>query len=82
MAGTPVAMMQKTLGELATRIELDRILNPEQDLVSEKYQQLLELQMKAIMTLNKVGDKTITHKVALEDDREMRAPMFIDVKEN
>lgn len=80
LAGTPVAMMQKTLAELATRIELDRIVNPGQDLVDDKYTDLVDLQIKALKTLHSMGDKTITQNVTIRDDREMRAPKFIDVE--
>lgn len=81
MAGTPGAMMQKTLGELATRIELDRMINPEADLVSEKYQDLVELQMKAIKTLSSL-EKNITVTVQNKDDGFMGGMPFIDVEDD
>lgn len=80
MAGEPVAMMQKTMAELATRIEVDRIVNPEQDLVSEKYQKLLELQMKALKTQASL-EKKITIDVQNSDDRTMSFD-FIDVEDS
>jgi hypothetical protein len=79
MAGTPVAMMQKTLAELQTRIELDRMMNPEEDLVSEKYVDLLDTQMRALKTLSSIEGKTVNHKVQVQDDKEMRFQDFIDV---
>lgn len=80
MAGQPAVMMQKTMAELSTRIELDRIINPEQDLVSDKYQQLIELQMKALKTQASL-EKKVTLNVQNADDRSMNFD-FIDVEES
>jgi hypothetical protein len=79
LAGTPVAMMQKTLAELQTRIELDRMMNPEEDLVSDKYVDLLDTQMRALKTVAQLEGKTTTHKVQIQDDKEMKFTDFIDV---
>jgi hypothetical protein len=80
MSGEPAAMMQKSLAELATRIELDRIINPDADLVSDKAITLIETQMKAIKMLhsmNKVSN-VVVHRA---DDRDMKFTTFIDVEE-
>lgn len=80
LAGDPAAMMQKTMGELATRIELDRILNPESDLVSEKYQTLVDLQIKAIKAQAALN-KSSTILVQKSDDSMMNFD-FIDVEDS
>lgn len=80
MAGDPAAMMQKTMAEMSTRIELDRIINPDtEDLVSEKYKDLVELQMKAIKTLNSLAP-SVTHNINIKDDNSMKFAKFIDVE--
>jgi hypothetical protein len=79
MAGDPATMMQKSLAELATRIELDRVINPETDLVSDKYRELLDLQMKAIKTLHSI-DKQSSANIHKHDDGQMKFADFIDVE--
>ena len=80
LAGDPAAMAQKMIGEYATRIELSRIMNPEQDLVSEDSQKLFELMLKAMKTqasLNK-GSSILIQK----SDDSMMAFDFIDVEDS
>jgi len=80
MAGEPAAMMQRTMAELATRIELDRKINPEADLVSDKYQKLLDLQMKALKTQASL-DKKFNVQIQQADDKVMNFA-FIDVEDS
>ncbi len=80
MAGEPAAMMQKTMAELATRISLDRIMNPEADLVSEKYQKLVDLQIKALKAQASL-DKKISLNVQGYDDKAVSFE-FIDVEDS
>lgn len=80
LAGDPAAMMQKTMGELATRIELDRIMNPESDLVSEKYQTLVDLQIKAIKAQAALN-KSSTVLIQKTDDSMMNFD-FVDVEDS
>ena len=81
MAGQPVAMTQQLLAELMTRIQVDRTINPEKDLLSDKYMELLDQMRKTITLLSKTQDKTVTHNVNVMDDRSMVMPKFIDVDE-
>lgn len=80
MAGEPAAMMQKTMAELATRISIDRIMNPEADLVSEKYQKLVDLQIKALKAQASL-DKKISLNVQGYDDKAVSFE-FIDVEDS
>jgi len=80
LAGEPAAMMQKTMAELATRISIDRVMNPEADLVSEKYQKLVELQIKALKAQASL-DKKISLNVQGYDDKAVSFD-FIDVEDS
>lgn len=68
------------LAELKTRIDLDRVINPEQDLVSDKYVNLLDQMRKTIDLVRKTKDKKIVHEVQKLDDGSMNFK-FIDIEE-
>jgi len=80
MASEPAVMMQKTMAELATRISIDRVMNPESDLVSEKYQKLVDLQIRALKAQASL-DKKISLSVQGYDDKSVSFE-FIDVEDS
>lgn len=70
------------LAELKTRIDIDRIKNPEDDLLSERYLKLTEEMRKTIDLVRKTKPATISHRVQSVDDRSMKFGEFIDVEDD
>ena len=68
------------MAELKTRIDLDRVLNPEESLVSDKYVELLDQMRKTVDLVRKTQSMNITHKIQSADDKTMNFS-FIDVEE-
>lgn len=71
-----VATAKKNVAELMTRIQLDRAINPEEELVSDKYLKLFKMQNEALKLIASMEPKTIKHSVQVDDDK-----MVFDVKE-
>lgn len=70
------SLAKKNIAELMTRIQLDRALNREEDLVSDKYIQLFRLQNEALRLLKSLEPKSVKHMVQVQDDK-----MFFDIKD-
>lgn len=71
-----VACAQKNIAELMTRIELDRAINPEEELVSKKYIQLFKLQNESLKLVQSMKPKQINHSVQSDNDK-----MVFDIKD-
>lgn len=68
-ADDTVACAKKNVGELMTRIQLDRAINPDEELVSKKYIQLFKLQNEALKLIKDLEPKQVNHKVQVDDDK-------------
>lgn len=71
-----VGLAKKNVAELMTRIQLDRAINPEEELVSKKYVQLFKLQNDALKLISSMEPRQVNHKVQVDDDK-----MVFDVEE-
>lgn len=75
----PVAGAVGLLAELKTRADLDRVINPEQEFLSDKYLKVLDEMRKTLTLVEKFGKKEYSVTVQKLDDEHMVAPKFIDV---
>lgn len=71
-----MALAKKNIAELMTRIELEKMVNPDTELLGDKYVKLFKLQNEALQLLHKLEGKVVTHKVQVDDDK-----MVFDVTE-
>jgi len=64
-----VACAKKNVAELMTRIQLDRAINPDTELVGDKYVKLFKLQNEALKLIKDLEPKQINHRVQVDDDK-------------
>ncbi len=64
-----VLTAKKNVAELMTRIQLDRALNKEDELVSDKYIKLFKLQNETLKLIKDMEPKKITQKMQFDDDK-------------
>lgn len=69
MSDDLVTTAKKNVAELMTRIQLDRVVNPDEELVSDKYIKLFKLQNEALKLIKDMEPKTIRQHVQIEDDK-------------
>lgn len=76
MADNVVTCAKKNVAELMTRIQLERTINPDTELVSDKYIKLFKLQNEALKLIKDLEPTGATFKAQVDDDK-----MVFDVKE-
>jgi len=75
----PVTGSIALMAELKTRIDLDRLTNPDADLVSDKTLKLFEEMRKTTKLVLDAKGKVVRHDVGKLDDAYMQNTKFIDV---
>lgn len=68
------------LADLKTRIDVDSKINPDPELVGDKYLKLLEEMRKTLKLVSDMKNKVVHHKVQVIDDNIMTFDDFIDVE--
>ena len=69
MSDDIVTTAKKNVAELMTRIQLDRAINKETELVSDKYIKLFKLQNETLKLIQDMEPKKMSHKVQTDDDK-------------
>jgi hypothetical protein len=76
----PLAASIALLAELKTRIDLDRVINPQSSLINGQYLDLNEEMRKTIKLVLEAQQKGVAFKVQVDNDKAMKFPAFIDVE--
>lgn len=71
-----VSLAKKNVAELMTRIQLDRAINVDEELVSDKYIKLFKLQNETLQLISRMEPRKLEHAVQLDDDK-----MIFEIKE-
>lgn len=82
MSDDIILTAKKNVAELMTRIQLDRALNPDEELVSEKYIKLFKLQNETLKLIKDMEPKKITNKMQIDDDKLIFKIRDVEVKED
>lgn len=68
------------LAELKTRIDIDRVINPEKEILSDRYIELLDQMRKTINLVHTTQKAAPQFKEIQTDDASMKFPKFIDIE--